>query len=95
MKNSRCVSEGRFNSSTRRDRRDRHVFPISTKARRFRYDTLVFSRSIYDHVAGIRKVLERLREAGLKAKPSKCQFGRKTVDNIFKDNRIGDKRRTW
>ena len=45
-------------------------------------DILVFSRSIDDHVAGLRKVLERLREAGLKAKPSKCQFGRKTMDYL-------------
>ena len=45
-------------------------------------DILAFSRSIDDHVAGLRKALERLREAGLKAKLSKCQFGRKTLDYL-------------
>lgn len=37
-------------------------------------DIIVFSNSFEDHIEHIAKVLVRLKEAGLKLKPSKCQF---------------------
>ena len=38
-------------------------------------DVVVYSDRWEDHVRHLREVLERLREAGLTAKPSKCQLG--------------------
>ena len=38
-------------------------------------DVMVYSDSWEDHVWHLREVLERLRAAGLTAKPSKCQLG--------------------
>ena len=37
-------------------------------------DILIFSKSLQDHVSHIGQVLDRLQEAGLKLKPSKCHF---------------------
>ena len=45
-------------------------------------DVLVFSRTLEDHLVHLRKVIERLEEAGLKLKPSKCQFIRKEVQYL-------------
>ena len=38
-------------------------------------DLVIHSRTWGEHLAQVRSVLQRLREAGLTAKPSKCQFG--------------------
>ena len=38
-------------------------------------DLVVFSRSWTEHLQHLHSVLQRLREAGLTAKPSKCQIG--------------------
>ena len=45
-------------------------------------DILIHSKTIEAHERSLREVLRRLRKANLKAKPSKCQFGRKRVDYL-------------
>lgn len=45
-------------------------------------DTLVFSRTMEEHLAHLRKVLERFRQANLKLKPSKCHFIRQSVEYL-------------
>jgi Reverse transcriptase (RNA-dependent DNA polymerase) len=37
-------------------------------------DVLIYSRDLKEHKTHVRQVLEKLREAGLFLKPSKCQF---------------------
>jgi len=45
-------------------------------------DVLIFSRTMQDHLNHLRQVLERLRRAGLKLKPSKCHFIRQSVEYL-------------
>ena len=45
-------------------------------------DVLIFSRSLEEHLQHLRRVLERLRSANLKLKPSKCHFIRQEVEYL-------------
>ena len=45
-------------------------------------DVLIFSRTMEEHLDHLRQVLERLKNAGLKLKPSKCHFIRQTVEYL-------------
>ena len=51
-------------------------------------DLVVFSRSWTEHLQHLRSVLQRLREAGLTAKPSKCQIGMRHC--IYLGYRVGN-----
>ena len=42
-------------------------------------DLLVFSKNFEEHLDSLQKVFKRLREIGVKLKPSKCQFGQEKV----------------
>ena len=43
-------------------------------------DIIVYSDSWKDHVQHMRKVLERLRQAGLTANPAKCEWGGQNLE---------------
>ena len=43
-------------------------------------DILVFGRNLTEHNANLRTVFERLREAGLRLKPTKCHLARQRVE---------------
>ena len=45
-------------------------------------DVLVFGRTLEEHNRNLRKVLERIREAGLKLKPKKCLFTQRSVEYL-------------
>ena len=45
-------------------------------------DVLIFSRTLEEHLQHLRLVLERLKKAGLKLKPSKCHFLRESVEYL-------------
>ena len=42
-------------------------------------DIIIFSRTLKDHLKRLRSVLEKIKEAGLKLKPSKCEFFKKEI----------------
>jgi transposase InsO family protein len=43
-------------------------------------DILIYSYDLNQHLERLREVLQRLRKAGLKLKPNKCKFMRRSVD---------------
>ena len=45
-------------------------------------DIVVFSTNWTDHIKHIREVFERLQKAGLKLKPSKCFFGKSSINYL-------------
>ena len=45
-------------------------------------DVLVFSRTMEKHLDHLQQVLERVKKAGLKLKPSKCHFLRQSVEYL-------------
>ena len=45
-------------------------------------DMLIFSETMEEHIQHLRLVLDKLKEAGLKLKPSKCSFVRESVDYL-------------
>ena len=45
-------------------------------------DVLIFSCTMEEHVKHLRQVLERLRKAGLKLKPTKYHFIRQAVEYL-------------
>ena len=45
-------------------------------------DVIVLGRTFEDHLDNLNQVLQRLREAGLKLKPSKCAFFREKVEYL-------------
>ena len=45
-------------------------------------DILVFSTTLEEHLAHLRKVIDRLQSANLKLKPSKCRFMKKEVEYL-------------
>uniref|UniRef100_A0A5S6Q6P2 RNA-directed DNA polymerase n=1 Tax=Trichuris muris TaxID=70415 RepID=A0A5S6Q6P2_TRIMR len=63
-------------------------------------DVIIFARNYKEHLYRLREVLERLRKAGLKARPDKCKFFRKeikylghvvTEDGVSPDPELTDK----
>ena len=45
-------------------------------------DVIVFSATFEEHISRLKLVFDRLREANLKLKPSKCNFARSTVNYL-------------
>ena len=45
-------------------------------------DILIASRSMEEHVIHVTKVLDKLREAGLRLRPGKCMFAQKEIDYL-------------
>ena len=45
-------------------------------------DVIVFSKTLEEHVFRLRAVFEKLKQAGLKLKPSKCEFFKQELTYI-------------
>ena len=45
-------------------------------------DVIVFSRTLEDHLQRLRQVIQRISDAGLKLKPTKCRFIREEVEYL-------------
>jgi len=45
-------------------------------------DLLVASSSVEEHVLHVERVLERIREAGLRLKPEKCHFATQNIEYL-------------
>ena len=45
-------------------------------------DIIVTGKSFTEHIENLRKVLMRLREAGLRLKPKKCYFAMREVEYL-------------
>lgn len=45
-------------------------------------DLIVFGKTLQEHEDRLLKVLDRLKEAGLKISPDKCQFGQTRVKYV-------------
>ena len=45
-------------------------------------DILIFSRTLEDHFSHLQKVVQRIKEANLKLKPSKCHFLHQEIDYL-------------
>ena len=45
-------------------------------------DTITYSETWQEHLATLDNVLRRLRAAGLKASPGKCEFGQTSVQYL-------------
>ena len=45
-------------------------------------DILVVGKTVKEHLDKLKKVFERLREAGLRLKPKKCYFLRREVEHL-------------
>jgi hypothetical protein len=49
----------------------------------YRNDIIIFSRTFDSHLANLREVFERLKEAHLKLSPKQCHFFFKTEAKLF------------
>ena len=49
-------------------------------------DVIIYSKTFKDHLRHLQEVFYRLEEAGLKLKPSKCQFFRKEILYLGRGN---------
>ena len=56
-----------------------YILMDSTHAMVYIDDIIIFSKTFKEHISDIENVLERLLVAGLKIKPSKCDFAKKSV----------------
>jgi hypothetical protein len=45
-------------------------------------DVLIFSHTVTEHLEHLRAVIQRIEEAGLKLKPTKCHFARREVEYL-------------
>lgn len=73
---------GLINAPMSFNRLMRKVLDGLSGVKHFLDDILVYSRTWEEHVILLRTVMERLRQAGLTAKPSKCQLGMRTVEYL-------------
>ena len=57
---------------------DRLVDGIQDSVTAYLDDLVIFSYTWEDHLTQLQEIFSRLRQAGLTAKPAKCQFGMRT-----------------